>query len=51
MRRAVAQHRNLPESSLIALLDDTDDWTVHHAAGSPALPVEQMELLLLLAGL
>ncbi|MFD4668321.1 hypothetical protein ACFWNN_01225 [Lentzea sp. NPDC058450] len=49
-RRAVAQQPALPQDALAALLDE--DWdTVGQAARSPRLPVEQVERLLVAAGL
>ena len=48
VRQAVAAHRNLPTRWLIALLDDRFEAVAVAAAGSPHLPVEEMERLVAL---
>jgi hypothetical protein len=51
VREAVAGHRNLPLPALLGLVADPADEVAEAAAASPFLPVEEMERLLVLAGL
>ncbi|WP_194927348.1 hypothetical protein [Catenulispora pinisilvae] len=51
VRAAVAGHRSLPTPNLIALLGDDCEHVVHAAAASPHLPVDEMDRLLVAAGL
>ncbi|WP_194917035.1 hypothetical protein [Catenulispora rubra] len=51
VRAAVAGHRNLPTANLAALLADASERVVHAAAASPHLPLDEMDRLLVRAGL
>ncbi|MEY9861966.1 uncharacterized protein (DUF2336 family) [Catenulispora sp. GAS73] len=51
VRAAAAGHRNLPTANLVALIADTSERVVHAAAASPYLPLEEMDRLLVRAGL
>jgi hypothetical protein len=51
VRAAVAGHRHLPTANLVALLADDSERVVHAAAASPHLPIEEMDRLLVRAGL
>jgi hypothetical protein len=51
VRAAIAGHRNLPVGNLVALLADESERVERATAASPHLPVEEMERLLVRAGL
>jgi hypothetical protein len=51
VRHAVATHSSLPAGALLELLTDQSERVACAAASSPSLPIQQMERLLILAGL